>query len=98
MRDPVVTTMLILILLGVGEFLSIISKARIPMLLVVTIGYLILIWPGDITKAILSYSVMSVVCSMIVAPLIVDMGRLVRFDLLNSHIISYEIAFCVIIF
>src|SRR5699024_9770224 len=86
------TTMLILILLGVGEFLSIISKARIPMLLVVTIGYLILIWTGVIPKDMLSSSVMSAFGSMMVAPLIVHMGTLVPFKLIKQQIKSVVIA------
>ena len=92
MSEPVVTTMLILILLGVGEFLSIISKARIPMLLVVTIGYLILIWTGVIPKDMLSSSVMSAFGSMMVAPLIVHMGTLVPFKLIKQQIKSVVIA------
>lgn len=92
MSEPVVTTMFILLLLGVGEFLSIISKARIPMLLVVTMGYLILLWTGVFPKGMVSSSVLGAFGSMMVAPLIVHMGTLVPFKLLKSQIKSVIIA------
>lgn len=92
MSEPVVTTMLILVLLGVGEFLSIISKARIPMLLVVMMGYLILLWTGVFPKDMISSSAMSAFGALMVAPLIVHMGTLVPFKLLKSQIRSVIIA------
>lgn len=92
MSEPVVTTMLILLLIGVGEILSIISKARIPMLLVVTMGYLILLWTGIIPKDMFSSSVMSAFGSMMIAPLIVHMGTLVPFKLIKQQFKSVIIA------
>lgn len=62
------------------------------MLLVVTIGYLILIWTGVIPKDMLSSSVMSAFGSMMVAPLIVHMGTLVPFKLIKQQIKSVVIA------
>ncbi|MUV36870.1 hypothetical protein JNUCC1_00674 [Lentibacillus sp. JNUCC-1] len=92
MSDPVVTTMIILLLLGVGEFLSIISRARIPMLLVVIMGYLSLLWTGIIPKDMISSSAMSAFGAMMIAPLIVHMGTLVPFKLLKSQIRAVFIA------
>ncbi|HLR08766.1 MAG TPA: hypothetical protein VK136_05830 [Bacillota bacterium] len=92
LSDPVVTTMLVLLLIGVGEFLSIISRARIPMLLVVTLGYLVLLWTGVFPKDLLRSSVMSSFGAMMIAPLIVHMGTLVPFKLLKSQVRAVFIA------
>lgn len=93
MSEPVVTTMLLLLLLGVGEFLSIISKARIPMLLIVIMGYLVLLWTGIFPKDMVSSSVMNAFGSLMVAPLIVHMGTLVPFKLIKKQYKSIIIAF-----
>src|SRR5699024_2438286 len=92
LNEPVVTAMLVLLLLGVGEFLSIISRARIPMLLVVAIGYFVLLWTGIIPKDMISSSTMSAFGAMMVAPLIVHMGTLVPFKLIKSQIRAVFIA------
>src|SRR5699024_7952927 len=86
LSDPVVTTMLVLLLIGVGEFLSIISRARIPMLLVVTLGYLVLLWTGVFPKDLLRSSVMSSFGAMMIVPLIYHMGILVPFTLPKSRV------------
>lgn len=92
MSDPVVTTTLILLLLGAGEFVSILTKARVPMLLVVVIGYLILLWTGIFPGDMVGNSTLSAFGAMMVAPLIVHMGTLVPFKLLKSQVKSVLIA------
>lgn len=97
MNDPVVATMLILLLLGVGEFISIKSKARIPMLLVVMLGYLVLLWTGVFPKDLVGSSALTAFGALMVAPLIVHMGTLVPFKLLKAQIRAVFIALCGII-
>src|SRR5690625_171559 len=98
LNEPVVTAMLVLLLLGIGEFLSIISRARIPMLLVVAIGYFGLLWTGVFPKDMISSSTMSAFGAMMVAPLIVHMGTLIPFKLIKSQIRAVFIALMGIVF
>ncbi|HLR03246.1 MAG TPA: hypothetical protein VK111_10935 [Virgibacillus sp.] len=92
MSEPVVTATLILLLLGAGEFISILTKARVPMLLVVVIGYLILLWTDVFPQDMVGNSTLSAFGAMMVAPLIVHMGTLVPFKLLKSQVKSVVIA------
>lgn len=98
LNEPVVTAMLVLLLLGIGEFLSIISRARIPMLLVVAIGYFGLLWTGVFPKDMISSSTMGAFGAMMVAPLIVHMGTLIPFKLIKSQIRAVFIALMGIVF
>ncbi|WP_339213391.1 hypothetical protein [Ornithinibacillus sp. FSL M8-0202] len=92
MNEPVVATMLILLLLGVGEFLSIKSRARIPMLLVVMLGYLLLLWTGIFPKDLIGSSALTAFGGLMIAPLIVHMGTMVPFKLLKAQIKAVFIA------
>lgn len=92
MNEPIVATMLILLLLGVGEFLSIKSRARIPMLLVVMLGYLVLLWTGIFPKDLIGSSALTAFGGLMIAPLIVHMGTMVPFKLLKSQIRAVFIA------
>lgn len=97
MNEPVVATMLILLLLGVGEFFSIKSRARIPMLLVVMVGYLVLLWTGVFPRNLVGSSALTAFGGLMVAPLIVHMGTMVPFKLLKAQIRAVFIALCGII-
>ncbi|PAV27802.1 hypothetical protein CIL05_20205 [Virgibacillus profundi] len=92
LNEPVVAAMLLLALLAVGEYLSIISKARIPMLLVALFGYLILIWTGIFPKDLIDRSNLAVFGAVMVAPLIVHMGTLVPFRLIKGQVKAILIA------
>ena len=48
--NPVVATLIVLGIITVGEIVSIHSRAKIPTLLVVMIGFFILIKVGNTTK------------------------------------------------
>ncbi|WP_408011445.1 hypothetical protein ACJROX_14805 [Pseudalkalibacillus sp. A8] len=93
LNEPVVAVMFLLALLAVGEFLSIISRARIPMLLVALFGYLILIWTGIFPKDLIDKSNLATFGAVMVAPLIVHMGTLVPFRLIKGQVKAILIAF-----
>lgn len=92
LNEPVFAAMLLLALLALGEFLSIISKARIPMLLVALFGYLILIWTGIFPKDLIDKSNLATFGGLMVAPLIVHMGTLVPFQLIKGQVKAILIA------
>ncbi|HEX6923589.1 MAG TPA: hypothetical protein VF149_07180 [Bacillales bacterium] len=85
LSEPVIAAMLIFALLAFGEFLSVISKARIPMLFVVLFGYLILLWTGVFPKDIVSMASLGAFAALIPAPLIVHMGTLIPFKLIKQQ-------------
>ncbi|MBY7143997.1 hypothetical protein KFZ56_13270 [Virgibacillus sp. NKC19-3] len=85
LNEPVFAAMLLIALLAVGELLSIISRARIPMLLVALFGYLILIWTGVFPKDLIDQSNLAAFGNVMVAPLVVHMGTMVPFRLIKSQ-------------
>ena len=77
LNQPVVATMIILALIAVGEVVSIKTRARVPMLLVVLLGYLVLMWVGVIPKELIANSTFATVGAVLIAPMIVHMGTLI---------------------
>ena len=54
-----------IVILAIGELVSIWSKARIPSLLVILIGYLLLNWAGFFPQGVVSSSALSVFGALI---------------------------------
>lgn len=52
--QPIYIATVLLVILAIGELVSIWSKARIPSLLVILIGYLLLNWAGLFPKGVVS--------------------------------------------
>jgi hypothetical protein len=92
LNEPVVATMLILALIAVGEVISIKTRARVPMLLVVLLGYLVLMWVGVIPKDLVANSTFSTVGAVLIAPLIVHMGTLIPMKIIRQQYKSVIIA------
>lgn len=92
LNQPVIATMIILALISVGEVVSIISRARIPMLLVVLIGYLTFVWTGIFPSNIVEKSTFATVGAVMTAPLIVHMGTLIPLKVMKKQIKAVIIA------
>ncbi|TYR73449.1 hypothetical protein FZC79_18575 [Rossellomorea vietnamensis] len=92
LNEPVVATMFILALIAVGEVISIKTRARVPMLLVVLLGYLVLMWVGVIPKELVANSTFSTVGAVLIAPLIVHMGTLIPMKIIRQQYKSVVIA------
>ncbi|WP_411342768.1 hypothetical protein ACE3MZ_13965 [Paenibacillus sp. WLX1005] len=75
--QPIYIATLLLILLAVGELISIWSRARVPSLLVVMGGYLLLSWMHVFPQEVITSSAFAVFGSIMVAPLVVHMGTLI---------------------
>lgn len=77
-QEPVVAAVIILALIALGEIISIVTKARVPMLFVAFIGYLILIWTNIIPKTLIADSQFAAVGMVLgTAPILVHMGTLI---------------------
>ncbi len=57
--NPVMITLLLIAVLGLGELISIWTKARIPMLLAALLIYVGLLWAGIIPNGLMSDSVIT---------------------------------------
>ncbi|MDQ0175306.1 hypothetical protein [Bacillus chungangensis] len=85
MNEPIVAAVLIFALLMVGEVLSIVTRARVPMLFVVFFGYLILLWTGLFPLDIIDRTGLSTFGALMVAPLIVHMGTLIPLKVMKQQ-------------
>jgi len=83
--DPIVAFFLLLLLLAAGEIISIWTRARVPMLLVAMLGYLVLTWTGVFPENITEQSTIPALAVVAIAPLIVHMGTLMSLDVLKKQ-------------
>lgn len=90
--QPIVIFAIILLLFALGEYLSIVSKARIPMLFVVIFGYLSLLWTGVFPEDLFDRANLTAFAAMMPAPLIVHMGTIIPFNQLKQQWKSVLIA------
>ena len=84
--NPVIVTMILLLVLALGELISILTKARIPMLLASLMIYLAFIWTGILPTGIMSESLLKTFGSLAVAPLIVHLGTLIPFSQIKGQV------------
>ncbi|WP_156289585.1 hypothetical protein [Oceanobacillus salinisoli] len=85
LSNPLIATTLIFALIALGEWLSIVTRARIPMLLTAMVGFLVLSWTGIFPDNILEVSQFAALGAILIAPAIVHMGTLIPFSLLKSQ-------------
>ncbi|MGY0692435.1 hypothetical protein ACW2QC_06520 [Virgibacillus sp. FSP13] len=90
--NPVIATVLIFALIALGEWLSIISRARIPMLLTAMVGFLVCVWTGIFPEDILEKSQFPALGAILIGPAILHMGTMIPFSLLKSQIKAVVIA------
>ncbi|QTD40868.1 hypothetical protein [Sporosarcina sp. Te-1] len=86
LSNPVIATTLIFALIALGEWLSIVSRARIPMLLTAMIGFLLLTWSGIFPKDLLDKAQFPALGALLIGPAILHMGTMIPFSLLKSQI------------
>ena len=85
LSNPLIATVLILSLIALGEWLSIISRARVPMLLTAMVGYLVLSWTGVFPSDLLEVSQFAALGAILIGPAIVHMGTMIPFSLLKTQ-------------
>ncbi|SDL11743.1 amidohydrolase family protein [Lacicoccus qingdaonensis] len=84
-QEPIIATVAIFALLALGEYISVLSRARIPTLMTAMLGFLIFTWIGVFPEDILDLSTLPSLGALLIGPLIVHMGTLMRFDILKSQ-------------
>lgn len=85
LNEPIIATACIFAVMAFGEWLSIVTRARVPMLLTAMLGYLILVWLGIFPEDILEKSTFPELGAMLIGPAIVHMGTMIPFSLLRSQ-------------
>jgi len=90
--SPIYAALILVAILAIGDFISIITKAKVPMLFVAFALYLILIWSG-LPKDLLNVSAIGPFGAMMIPVLIVHMGTLVPFHVLAEQWKAIVVAF-----
>ncbi len=85
LESPIYIATVIFLLLAAGQVISILSKAWIPSLLVVFVGYLVLLWTGVFPPDLIPNSALAAVGSLLVAAVITHMGTLIPIKQLKSQ-------------
>jgi len=88
---PIYAALILIAILALGDYISIITKAKVPMLFVCLFGYLILIWSG-MPKDLISISTLGPLGGMLVPILIVHMGTLIPFNQIKEQWRSIVVA------
>lgn len=83
--NPLIATTCIFALIALGEWLSIISRARIPMLLIAMVGFLVFSWTGIFPDDILEQSTFPALGAILIGPAILHMGTMIPFSLLKKQ-------------
>ncbi|MCM3087480.1 hypothetical protein M3557_06085 [Bhargavaea ginsengi] len=84
-HSPLVATVLVFALIAFGEWLSIVSRARVPMLLTAMVGFMILTWTGIFPENILESSQFAALGAILIGPAIVHMGTLIPMKVLREQ-------------
>jgi len=85
LSNPLIATVLIFALIAFGEWLSIVTRARVPMLLTVMVSFLLLMWTGIFPEDIMEKSTLPILGAMFIGPAIVHMGTMIPFSLLKTQ-------------
>ena len=85
LQEPIVATVILFALIALGEMISIYTRARIPMLMTAMLGFLILTWIGVFPENILELSTLPALGAILIGPLILHMGTLMRFNVLKKQ-------------
>ncbi|MBL5767010.1 hypothetical protein B5V88_07435 [Heyndrickxia sporothermodurans] len=84
-NEPVFAAMLILALVAVGEIISVLTRARVPMLLVAILGFLVLVWTGIFPKNIVDTSSFNGIGTLLTGPLVVHLGTLIPLSMMSKQ-------------
>lgn len=92
LSNPLIATVLIFALIALGEWLSIVSRARIPMLLTAMVGFLVCTWTGIFPDDILEKSTFPALGAILIGPAILHMGTLIPLSVLRKQLKAVVIA------
>ncbi|TDM05232.1 hypothetical protein [Macrococcus lamae] len=93
-KEPLIATTLLFLLIALGEVISIYTRARVPMLLTAMLGFLLCSWLGLFPKKILEYSTLPALGALLIGPLILHMGTIMPLSVLKKQWRAVVIALC----
>jgi hypothetical protein len=85
MMNPVYATLIILAVITVGEIVSIVSRAKVPSLLVMMVGIFVLFKTGIVPSNIIQASTFAVIGAVLTPALLVHMGTLIPMKVMKSQ-------------
>lgn len=85
LNEPIIATAFVLALVMIGEVISVATRARVPMLFIVFLGYLLALWTGIFPTNITEKTPLTIFGSIMIAPLIVHMGTLIPLKTLKTQ-------------
>ncbi|SRR5699024_770844 len=83
--EPIVATFLLLLILTIGELISIVTHARVPMLMTAMVLYLLLVWSGLFPEDMTEQTLIPSLAAVLIPALIVHMGTLMSYDILKKQ-------------
>ena len=83
--EPIVATFLLLLILTIGELISIVTHARVPMLMTAMVLYLLLVWSGLFPEDMTEQTLIPSLATVLIPALIVHMGTLMSYDILKKQ-------------
>jgi uncharacterized membrane protein (UPF0136 family) len=83
--EPLISATILFALIVLGEIISYLTKARVPMLLTAMVSYLLLSWAGVLPEKILDNAILPSLSALIIAPVIMHMGTMMPLHILKSQ-------------
>jgi hypothetical protein len=85
MMNPVYATLIVLAVITVGEVISIVTKAKVPSLLVMMVGIFVLFKTGIVPSNLIQASTFAVIGAVLTPALLVHMGTLIPMKVMKSQ-------------
>src|SRR5699024_2282996 len=93
LSQPLIATVVIFALIAFGEWLSIVSRARVPMLLTAMVGFLVCKWTGIFPEDILEKSTLPALGAILIGPAILHMGTMIPLRVLKKQYKAVLVSF-----
>lgn len=84
-NEPIISATALFALIALGEVISTLTKARMPMLLTAMLGFLFLKWAGVFPDSILKSAILPSLGAIAIAPAIMHMGTMMPLKTLRSQ-------------
>ncbi|BFL77356.1 DUF819 family protein [Staphylococcus hominis subsp. novobiosepticus] len=85
LHEPLISATILFALLALGEIISTLTKARVPMLLTAMISFLLLKWAGILPNSILKTAILPSLGAIAIAPVIMHMGTMMPLSTLKKQ-------------
>ena len=85
LHEPLISATILFALLALGEIISTLTKARVPMLLTAMVSFLLLKWAGILPNSILKTAILPSLGAIAIAPAIMHMGTMMPLSTLKKQ-------------